>query len=203
MNLFDQGLLRYLTPEQLAKIRSFKIGIGGAGGLGSNVAVILARSGFNNFEILDQDVIDPSNLNRQQYFLEEIGKVKVEILKKRLLEINTDLKIIAHQIHWTPETAVKYFDNCDFIVEAFDQAVWKFQFVEYYREKTKFLVSGNGMAGLLEKKPMRVKRLGNIFMVGDFSTDSAQGHPPMAPRVTACAAMMAEVILDLALEKSP
>ena len=202
MNLFDQGLLRYLNAEQLKKIRSFKIGIGGAGGLGSNVAVILTRSGFDHFEILDQDTIDPSNLNRQQYFLDEVGKAKVAVLKKRLLDINPEVRVGIHQAHWTPEAGNQYFSGCQLIVEAFDQAVWKFQFVEYYQDKTKFLVSGNGMAGLLEKKPMRVKRLGNIFMVGDFSTDSGQGHPPMAPRVTACAAMMAEIVLDLALQYS-
>ena len=200
MNLFDQGLLRYLKLEQLEKIRSVKIGIGGAGGLGSNVAVILARSGFNHFEIIDQDSIDPSNLNRQQYFLDEIGKVKVEILKKRLLDINPDLLMKVHQVHWTPQTGDQYFFGCQFIVEAFDQAESKFRFVEFYQNKTKFLVSGNGMAGLLEKKPMQVKKLGNIYMVGDYTTDSAQGHPPMAPRVTACAAMMAEVVLDLSLK---
>ncbi len=200
MNLFDQGLLRYLKPEQLKKIRSFKIGIGGAGGLGSNAAVILARSGFDHFEILDQDTIDPSNLNRQQYFLDEVGKPKVDILRKRLLDINPDIRLTTHQVHWTPDQGDQYFSGCNFIIEAFDQAAWKFQFVEYYQDKTKFLISGNGMAGLLEKKPMRIRKLGNIYMVGDSTTDSAQGHPPMAPRVTACAAMMTEVVLDLALQ---
>ena len=203
MNRFDQGLLRYLKLEHLEKIHSFKIGIGGAGGLGSNVAVILARSGFNHFEILDQDRIDPSNLNRQQYFLDEVGKVKVEILKKRLLDINPEIRITIHQVHWTPETGDEYFSGCQFIIEAFDIAEWKFRFVEFYQTKAKFLVSGNGMAGLLEKKPLQLKKLGNVYMVGDFSTDSAQGHPPMAPRVTACAAMMAEVVLDLSLLPFP
>ena len=200
MNLFDEGLLKYLKPEQLKKIRSFKIGIGGAGGLGSNIAVILTRSGFDHFEILDQDVIDPSNLNRQQYFLDEVGKPKVDVLKKRLLAINPDVRSTMHQILWRPESGDQYFSGCDLIIEAFDQAEWKFRFVEFYQDRAKFLVSGNGMAGLLEKKPMRVKKLGNVYMVGDFTTDSAQGHPPMAPRVSACAAMMAEIVLDLALQ---
>ena len=130
----------------------------------------------------------------------DVDNVKVEILKKRLLDINPDLLMKVHQVHWTPQTGDQYFFGCQFIVEAFDQAESKFRFVEFYQSKTKFLVSGNGMAGLLEKKPMRVKKLGNVYLVGDYTTDSAQGHPPMAPRVTACAAMMAEVILDLALQ---
>ena len=70
---FEQGLLKYLKPEQLALIQSRKIGIGGAGGLGSNCAMMLVRTGFKHLEIIDQDLIDPSNLNRQQYFADEVG----------------------------------------------------------------------------------------------------------------------------------
>ena len=85
------------------------------------------------------------------------------------------------------------------MVEAFDVADWKHKFVDHYHDKAKVIVSGVGMAGLVEKKPMTVKRIGNIYFVGDRATDSHQGHPPMAPRVTACAAMMAEIVLDLTL----
>ena len=200
MNLFEQGLLRYLTKDQLTLIQGHRIGIGGAGGLGSNVAMILTRSGFKHLEIIDQDVIDSSNLNRQQYFLAEIGHDKVTVLKKRLLDINPDLDITVHKTQWSPETGDQYFKNCDFIVEAFDVAEWKHKFVDFYHAKAKFVVSGVGMAGLLEKKPMKVKQVGNIYFVGDLTTDSALGHPPMAPRVTACAAMMSEIVLDLTLQ---
>jgi len=199
MNEFERGLLRYLSEEQLEKIQSVKIGIGGAGGLGSNVAMILVRSGFRNLEILDQDIIDASNLNRQQYFINEIGSSKVEITKKRLLDINPDLNITVYKITWSREIGNQFFKDSDFIVEAFDKASLKHQFVEYYQDKTPMMISGNGMAGLLEKKPMRMRKIGNIYIAGDGSTDAAAGHPPMSPRVTMCAAMMAEVILDSTL----
>ncbi len=198
-NTFENGLLRYLTEAQLTAIQSVKVGIGGAGGLGSNCAMVLVRSGFKHFEILDQDVIDASNLNRQQYYLSEIGEPKVDTLKARLLAINPDLDITIHKVQWTPETGERYFQGSDFIVEAFDAVDWKFKFAEYYQDKAKWLVSGVGMAGLTQKQPMTVKKIGNIFFVGDRSTCSHQGNPPMAPRVTACAAMMAEIILDLVL----
>jgi sulfur carrier protein ThiS adenylyltransferase len=100
MNTFEQGLLKYLKPEQLAVIQSKKIGIGGAGGLGSNCAMMLVRSGFKHLEIIDQDLIDASNLNRQQYFTDEIGLPKVTITKKRLLDINRDAQILIHQTRW-------------------------------------------------------------------------------------------------------
>ena len=199
MNPFEQGLLKYLSEEQLDIIQSKTVGIGGAGGLGSNVAMILVRSGFKHLEIIDQDVIDASNLNRQQYFTHEIGQDKVITLADRLLEINPDLEITTHKHQWTPENEEKYFEHADYIVEAFDIADWKHKFVDHYQQTGKPIVSGVGMAGLLDKKPMTVKKLGNVYFVGDLSTDSACGHPPMAPRVTQCAAQMAEIILDLAL----
>lgn len=199
MNEFEKGLLRYLKPEQLTLIQSKRIGIGGAGGLGSNTAMILVRSGFKHFEIIDQDVIEASNLNRQQYFLNEIGHDKVAVTQKRLLDINPDLDITVYKTKWTPESGSQYLRDCDFIVEAFDNAEWKHKFVDFYHDKTPYLISGVGMAGLLEKKPMSVKKVGNIYFVGDLSTDSALGHPPMAPRVTACAAKMSEIVLDLTI----
>ncbi len=199
MNIFEQGLLKYLKPEQLALIQTKKIGIGGAGGLGSNCAMLLVRSGFKHFEILDQDVIDASNLNRQQYFTDEIGLPKVDTLKKRLLDINPDADIIIHKTQWNEGNAEQFFKGFDFIVEAFDVSDWKYRFVQYYAPRFPVVVSGVGMAGLTQKQPMSVKKMGNIYICGDRTTDSSQGHPPMAPRVAACAAMMAEVVLDLTL----
>ncbi len=199
MNIFEQGLLKYLKPEQLHTIQSKKIGIGGAGGLGSNCAMMLIRTGFKHFEIIDKDVIDPSNLNRQQYFLDEIGLSKVEMTKKRLLKINPQAEIIIHQTEWNEQNADQFFQGFDFIVEAFDVADWKYRFAQYYSSRFPVVVSGVGMAGLTQKQPMSVKKIGNMYICGDRSTDSHQGHPPMAPRVTACASMMAEIVLDLAL----
>ncbi len=199
MNAFEQGLLKYLNADQLALIQSRKIGIGGAGGLGSNCAMILVRSGFKCLEIIDQDVIDASNLNRQQYFTAEIGRPKVEVLKTRLLDINPDANIVVHQTKWHEGNAEEFFKGFDIIVEAFDVTDWKYRFVQYYAPRFPLVISGVGMAGLKEKKPMTVKKMGNVYICGDRSTDSAKGHPPMAPRVTQCAAMMAEIVLDQTL----
>jgi sulfur carrier protein ThiS adenylyltransferase len=203
MNILEQGLLKYLKPEQLALIQSKKIGIGGAGGLGSNCAMMLVRTGFKHLEIIDQDLIDASNLNRQQYFANEVGYPKVVITKKRLLDINPDADILIHQTKWEESNAEGFFKGFDFIIEAFDVTDWKYRFVQYYTPRFDVIVSGVGMAGLGEKKPMTVKKMGNVYICGDRTTDSAQGHPPMAPRVTQCAAMMAEIILDLTLGLQP
>jgi sulfur carrier protein ThiS adenylyltransferase len=199
MNPFEQGLQRYYSSEQIARIQSQIIGIGGAGGLGSNIAVILTRSGFKHFEIIDSDVIEASNLNRQHYFIEEIGQEKVAVLKNRLLQINPDVHVQTHTIRWQPTIGKKFFKDCAFVVEAFDHAENKHAFISFYQDKRQYIISGSGMAGLNEKKEMGVRKLGNIYIAGDLSTDVALRNPPLAPRVTACAAMMAEIILDLTL----
>src|SRR5208283_580468 len=147
MNIFEQGLLRYLKGEQLAMVQSQKVGIGGAGGLGSNCAMVLVRSGFKNLEIIDQDLIEASNLNRQQYYTAEIGLPKVAVLKKRLLDINPDANILIHQTQWHEGNAQDFFKGSDFIVEAFDVTDWKHRFVQYYAPRVKVIVSGVGMAG--------------------------------------------------------
>lgn len=200
LNTFEQGLLKYLKPEQLAVIQSKKIGIGGAGGLGSNCAMMLVRSGFKHLEIIDKDVIDASNLNRQQYYLDEIGLSKVEVTRKRLLAINPDLTIKVHHLEWNETIADQFFQGFDYIVEAFDNVDWKFRFAQYYAKRFPIIISGVGMAGLLTKQPMTIKKIGNLYICGDRTTNSHEGHPPMAPRVTQCAGMMAEVILDLAIK---
>ena len=198
-NPFESGLLRYLSLEQLKTIQSQRIGIAGAGGLGSNIAVALVRTGFRNLTILDKDKIDASNLNRQDYTLVEIGKPKVRTLKTRLIAINPDVEVVTHKSEWTPQTADGFFGQCTILVEAFDQAGIKAAFVTWASAHAKYVVSGNGMAGLITKSPMTVKKIGNIYMIGDQTTSITDGNPPLAPRVLQCAAKMAEIVLDLTL----
>ncbi len=103
------------------------------------------------------------------------------------------------KIKWHADTKINPFNKCSIIVEAFDRADQKKLFVEFYQDKADYVVSGNGMAGLTSKKPLEIRRFKNVFIVGDNLTDTAEGHPPMAPRVAQCAAMMAETVLDLTL----
>ncbi len=88
MNDFEIGLRKYFKEEELARIREVRVGIAGAGGLGSNCAVNLVRCGFSKFVIADYDIVEDSNLNRQFFFNDQIGKSKVEMLKANLLRIN-------------------------------------------------------------------------------------------------------------------
>ncbi|NLE64929.1 MAG: sulfur carrier protein ThiS adenylyltransferase ThiF [Elusimicrobia bacterium] len=200
-NPFTEALSRYLTDTQLAKIRATPIGIAGAGGLGSNVAMTLVRSGFVRFEILDKDAVEASNLNRQDYTLTDIGRPKVEALKMRMLAVNPDALIVTHQAEWTRANADAFLTGLPILVEAFDQAEIKREFTEWAIGRTRCVVSGNGMAGLTGGDPTTVRQINNLYIVGDGTTSIHDGHPPLAPRVLQCAAKMAEIVLSRALEK--
>ena len=198
-NPLETGLLHYLHPEQLALIQSKRIGIGGAGGLGSNLAVALVRTGFRYLEIIDQDVVEPQDLNRQDYTLDNIGWPKVEALKERLYAINPDITVLARQQPWDEKATEGLFAGCDIIIDAYDKAEWKFRFVEYYWTRVPHVICGNGMAGLTGDDITALKRIGNLVVVGDGTTMIEDGHSPLAPRIIQCAAKMAEVALGLTL----
>jgi sulfur carrier protein ThiS adenylyltransferase len=200
MNPFEQGLSRYLEPEELKAIQAQRIGIAGAGGLGSNVAVILTRTGFRNFEIIDRDVVEASNLNRQDYTVNDIGKPKADLLKNRLEAINPGVFVVTHPAEWTRANAGSFFQGFPILIEAFDKAEFKRDFVEWATANAGCVVSGNGMAGLTGGDPTSVKQTGNIYIVGDRTTSITDGHPPLAPRVVQCAAKMAEIVLRITLD---
>lgn len=222
MNPFESALTRYLTDEQLRLIQRERICIAGAGGLGSNVAVALVRTGFRHLEMLDRDVVDASNLNRQDYLLADVGRPKVEALRERLLGINPSALIVTHQAEWTLSNSGSFFAGARIVVEAFDRAETKSAFVNWAAGCAEFVVSGNGMAGLTGASttpPPRsarlgpapagltgasasatsVRQVGNVYIVGDGATSTEAGQPPLAPRVLQCAARMAEIVLALTL----
>lgn len=200
---FIDGLKRYLSQENLDKIQATRIGIAGAGGLGSNIAHMLIRCGFQHLEIIDKDIIEPSNLNRQLFFLKDLQKSKVLCLKEYLLAINPQAHIIAHHQEWALDNAADFFQDASIIIEAFDKPAIKKKYVEYYAATKKYVISGNGMAGIqTTTSATQTRQLNNIFFVGDSTTSIEDGHPVMAPRVIQCAAKMAEIALDIALSKT-
>lgn len=200
MNIFEQGLSQYLNSDQIKKVQKHKIGIGGAGGLGSNIAIMLVRSGFNKFEIVDSDTIEPSNLNRQPFLINEVGNIKVNTLKTLLRNINPEIKVSTSCVRWYEEKSPYLFKDCTFIIEAFDHADEKQKFVEYYQDKTNYIICASGMSGFDIQEQLKIQNVGNIYIVGDQKSNVTNDTPPMAPRVTACAAIMAGLVLELTLK---
>lgn len=200
MSLWDDGLRTYLSAAQLQTIQQTLIGIGGCGGLGSNAALILARCGFCRFVLIDHDMVEASNLNRQQFFLNDIGQPKACCLEARIKTVNpaADCRVLVRR--WSPDIHPDPFAECDLLIEAFDEAPTKTVFLETYQDRVSAVVCGNGLAGITGPA-MTVRRQGNLFFVGDGISAVDQTHPPMAPRVTACAAMMADIVLALTLKQ--
>ena len=123
-----------------------KIGIAGAGGLGSNVALNLVRMGVKEFFICDFDKVEKSNLNRQFYFEDQIGEYKAEAIVTNLLKIDSTCKIVSMVIKVEEKNLKKLFDDCDIIVEAFDSAEYKKMIIEEYLNSNKILVGASGVA---------------------------------------------------------
>jgi len=190
--------------EKIKSILSTKnVGIAGCGGLGSNCAVALARVGIGKLVLADFDIIEESNLNRQYFFYDQIGKPKVFSLKENILRINPSIKIEEYNIKLSEKEIVDLYKNCDVIVEAFDKAEMKEMIVEtvqtFFSEK--YLVCGVGLAGWGGNDLIRTERFGNLFIVGDQLNETNEDDPPLAPRVGIVANMMANVVLEILLGK--
>ncbi|MCK5358562.1 MAG: sulfur carrier protein ThiS adenylyltransferase ThiF [Elusimicrobiales bacterium] len=200
MNDFEKSLLKYFSAEQLKKIQNVRVGIAGAGGLGSNCAVNLVRSGFKKFVICDFDSVEFSNLNRQFYFGDQVGMVKVKALKENLLRINPGIEVTDINKLVTAENIKVLFENCDAVVEAFDKVAAKKMITEYYLSAGKFFVSASGLAGWGNSDEIKIRRVRDTFhIVGDMKSEASEKLPPCSPRVNVAAAKEADIILEWVL----
>lgn len=195
--VFLAGLERYFTPDQLARLSAVTVGIAGAGGLGSNCAMLLARSGIRRLILVDHDVIEPSNLNRQHYWPRQVGLPKVDALAAHLLSLNSGIELTRFRESLTPANLPEITALAGIWVEALDDAEAKRMFVEQALLADKDVVSASGICGF-GGEPMRKRRLGRLTVVGDFKT-SACAAPPLAPRVAQAAALLADNVLELVL----
>ncbi len=201
MSVLSAGLARYLSAEQRRRLADARVGIAGAGGLGSNVAFMLARSGVRRLTLVDQDVVDASNLNRQAFFPEDVGQPKVEALARHLLRLEPELELRLFHETLAPDNAAFRFAPCPIVVEALDGADAKAMLCAALVPAGHFFVCASGLAGW-GGPAMSVKRLAkNAVAVGDFVSAVSAEAPPMAPRVIQAAAMQADVVLEYILSK--
>ena len=189
----------YLAPEERAALESVRVGIAGAGGLGSNCAMHLVRSGVKHITIADFDVVNESNLNRQFFFRDQIGQKKVEAIKANLLRIEPDADIRAVDIRLDASSAREIFADCGIVVEAFDAVDAKVMLVSAFASSGKKLVTASGLAGWGRSNAMRVRKMGNIVAIGDGETSVGDGAAPVSPRVGIAAAMEANAVVSLLL----
>ena len=190
------------SPEKQSLLSSAHVAVAGLGGLGSNVAYALARIGVGYLHLIDFDVVDITNLNRQQYFIRPIGMYKTDALKSLLLDINPYLDIRTDCVKVTEENLETLFQNDPIVCEAFDRPEAKAMLVNGILEKfpEKKLVSATGMAGYGSSNTITTKRLmKNFYLCGDRVTEPTYGNGLMAPRVAVCAAHEANMITRLIL----
>ena len=191
----------YLTPEERAVLESARVGIAGAGGLGSNCAMHLVRAGIQHLTVVDFDVVNESNLNRQFFFRDQLGQKKVAALKENLLRIDPDADIRAVDMRLDASSAREVFADCDIVVEAFDVVDAKVMLVSSFASSGKKLVTASGLAGWGRSNEMRVRKMGNIVAVGDGETAVGENAAPASPRVGIAAAMQANSVVAILLGK--
>lgn len=183
------------------------VAICGLGGLGSNIAICLARAGIGKLILIDFDVVDVSNLHRQQYKASQVGMFKTEALKENLLEINPYITIESHKVRMTEDNAAKLVAEANIVCEAFDKAECKAMVVnEVLTQFTdKIIVSGSGMAGFSSANDINTKKLSKRFyLCGDGVSDVNDGIGLIASRVMVCAAHEAHMVLRLLMgEQTP
>ena len=189
----------YLTPEERTALESAHVGIAGAGGLGSNCAMHLVRAGVKHITIADFDVVNESNLNRQFFFRDQIGQKKVEAIKENLLRIEPDADIRAVDMRLDASSAREIFADCGIVVEAFDAVDAKVMLVSAFASSGKKLVTASGLAGWGRSNAMKVRKMGNIVVVGDGETAVGANAAPASPRVGIAAAMQANSVVAMLL----
>lgn len=188
------------TPKLHDKLKKCSVAVCGLGGLGSHIAIMLARSGIGRLNLIDFDVVEPSNLNRQSYMVDDLGKFKTEALKQQILNINPFIEICIHTTKIQESNIKDLFILDDIVCEAFDSAAAKAMLAQNFHRyfKDKILICGSGLAGYGNSNSIQTRKIANNFYVcGDLVNEAKPGNGLMAPRVNICAGHQANLVLEL------
>ena len=192
------------TPKLYDSLEKASVAVCGLGGLGSHIAIMLARSGIGTLHLIDFDTVEPSNLNRQAYNVDDLGKFKTEALKEQISKINPFIKININTIKIEKEDIKELFINDDIVCEAFDNAVYKAMLAQNFHIffKDKILISASGLAGYGASNLIKTRQIAkNFFVCGDLVSAAEVGRGLIAPRVSICAAHQANLVLELLANK--
>ena len=190
----------YLTDAQREVLEKAKIGVAGLGGLGSNVLSHLVRAGVRRFVAADFDVVSASNLNRQFFFADQVGRKKTEALAENLRRIDPELELDFRDLKLTEENTQELFVDCDVVVEAFDKADAKTMLIGALANSGIPVVAASGLAGFGKSNDIRVRKAGkNLYLVGDLVSGISPELAPASPRVGIAAAMEANTVVAILL----
>lgn len=197
---FHQALVDRHGSENQKSFDAATVAIFGLGGLGSNIAISLARAGIGKLILIDFDVVDVTNLHRQQYKISQVGLPKTEALKENLTEINPFITIEIHDIRVTLENVATLCKDADIICEAFDNPEAKAMLVNTVLEELpdKIIISSSGMAGFGSANSIDTKKINKkFFLCGDGVSDVNDGIGLVSTRVMVCAAHEAHMVLRI------
>jgi sulfur carrier protein ThiS adenylyltransferase len=186
-------------PAQLAAWRKAVVGIAGAGGLGSNAALALTRAGIGTLIIADFDEVGITNLNRQQYFPDQVGMLKVRALKQNLRRISPFTMVRAVPKRVNARNLRSIFGKADILIEAFDAAEQKEMLIEAWQDlfPHRCIIAASGLAGVGNNDLIHTERYGNLFIIGDGVSELREGISPVSARVAVVANMQANLCLEL------
>ncbi len=188
------------VPGMTARLERAAVGIAGCGGLGSNAAVALARAGIGKLILVDHDRVEPSNLNRQHFFANDLGRLKVDALAAHLRGIHRDIRLATHAMRLTPEDLPVIYREAELLIEAFDRAEEKRWLIEAWCRAfpRRPIVAASGLGGYGRTAALGVRSAGMIHVCGDGESDMSQGL--CAARVALVAAMQANVAIELLMD---
>jgi len=186
------------------ELQQATVGIAGLGGLGSNVAVALTRLGPGRLVVVDFDCVEADNLNRQQYFLDQVGMHKVDAMLENLRRIRPDVEVVAHKVRLDPGNIPAVFADCDVVAECFDRSDQKQMLVETLlsRLARTVVVSVSGLAGYGRSNAIQTRRISpRHILVGDGVSGIGPGVPLTAARVGIAAHHQANAVIEVLLEQ--
>ena len=203
-NEWNKALEQRHGKELQRKFSSATVAVCGLGGLGSNIAISLARSGIGKLLLIDYDLVDITNLHRQQYKANQVGMFKTEALVENLKEMSPYTQIEAQNVRISKENAGSLLQNADIICEAFDEAESKAELVDTVLETmpNKYIVAASGMAGLGSANSIRTRRItSKFYLCGDEVSDVNDDIGLVSSRVMLCAAHQAHTVLRILAEQ--
>ncbi len=197
---FDSVLATCFTPDQIARLGELRVGVAGCGGLGSNCAIAMVRSGFRRLTLVDFDIVEIGNLNRQQYTAAHLGRPKALCLAEVLRAINPGLEVESVIEKLDTAGARACFAGHDIVIEAFDKAEAKAMLGGVFIGGETFYVTASGLCGIGKSDDIRIRRLASrSWLVGDGESAVGPDCLPYAPRVQIAAAKQADLALAWAL----
>lgn len=194
-----------MKSKEVEHIRSVlsgaSIGIAGLGGLGSNVAVALARAGIGHLVLVDFDSVEESNLNRQAYTLDQVGMAKTEALAQNIARVSSATEVDARLLRLEPGSMDAPFASCDIVIEALDDAATKAAFVEEISLKFPYkpIIVASGVAGIRGTERIHLRKSGNLYLIHDDEAPSCDDTAVLAPRVGLFAHWQASLALEILL----